>query len=1210
MAQRDQSSSYYEVEPAEPYVMPIDSDKPREPALNKQAAQTQIQDKADSQYEPLHNDHQYHSLALQDRTNTNNKSKVLSRENLGFAPAFAEQPSAISRQSLGKETHGKNIRKVEGSGNRFESVRIPVRCLIITTLVISVVSMLVALLVATGTVSGRQCSCEVTESKVQEMQANTLKLQRDFEELQRNFTSLVLSGLKGDKGPQGPKGDTGITGPEGPKGDTGITGPQGPKGDTGITGPQGPKGDTGITGPQGPKGDTGNKGDQGVQGLRGYNGTQGAKGEAGTSNLNACEFKIATYSSSPGVSGQTSITVTEAADKRIFVAGCSSNRADVVQQGPKQISGGLNVFVCVCYGDAEGYSSRTGNLECHIAYTECPRTTQELLNKPLDFAADYDCITAEEKNIITHAKSSILVYNQTPWHKKGNSTFDVTMGSYDGAETCELVGNFLLSQLQDLNINPFTKPNAPLQYVHRESNHPPTITKNIPASINKRLSTLSSDKETFDQAAPPYQKALDESGYNYTLHYEPNTTSKRKNRQRNNIIWYNPPFSSRVINTKQQRLYKIIGMEDGKAKTNPAYQEEDFIDMNDLEKVLSDYTRSYYDADPIHASFQRKSPTKVASSPEKEENNDLSENKSLSDHQETQEQKWHRNASHNSTSWQNINIHESLAKELARDETQSNERRRAQANSEQKTDPVTMSRQDRTHQVHTKHVLMTASGLVIIVPCDSEAFSFLIDLLKRSPSGAFSFLILKKGVRYKIMARRDQSSSYYEVEPAEPYEMPIDSDKPRKPALNKQAAQTQIQDKADSQYEPLHNDHQYHSLALQDRTNTNNKSKVLSRENLGFAPAFAEQPSAISRQSLEKETHGKNIRKVEGSGSRFESVRKPVRCLIITTLVISVVSMLVALLVATGTVSGRQCSCEVTESKVQEMQANTLKLQRDFEELQRNFTSLVLSGLKGDKGPQGPKGDTGITGPQGPKGDTGITGPEGPKGDTGITGPEGPKGDTGITGPQGPKGDTGITGPQGPKGDTGITGPQGPKGDTGITGPEGPKGDTGITGPEGPKGDTGITGPQGPKGDTGITGPQGPKGDTGITGPQGPKGDTGNKGDQGVQGLRGYNGTQGAKGEAGTSNLNACEFKIATYSSSPGVSGQTSITVTEAADKRIFVAGCSSNRADVVQQGPKQISGGLNVFVCVCYGDAEGYSSRTGNLECHIAYTECPRTTP
>ena len=90
---------------------------------------------------------------------------------------------------------------------------------------------------------------------------------------------------------------------------------------------------------------------------------------------------------------------------------------------------------------------------------------------------------------------------------------------------------------------PFTKPNTSLQYVHRESNHPPITTKKIPASINKRLSSLSSDKASFDQAAPPNQKALDESGYHYTLQYEPAKASKRKNRQRNNILWYNPPFS-------------------------------------------------------------------------------------------------------------------------------------------------------------------------------------------------------------------------------------------------------------------------------------------------------------------------------------------------------------------------------------------------------------------------------------------------------------------------------------------------------------------------------------------------------------------------------------------------------------------------------------------------------------------------------------------
>ena len=82
-----------------------------------------------------------------------------------------------------------------------------------------------------------------------------------------------------------------------------------------------------------------------------------------------------------------------------------------------------------------------------------PSISQDLLNKALDFAATYDNITQDEPNIIIHAKKSILIHNQQAWQKKGDTTFDITMGSYDGAETCELVGSFLLSQLQNLNIN-------------------------------------------------------------------------------------------------------------------------------------------------------------------------------------------------------------------------------------------------------------------------------------------------------------------------------------------------------------------------------------------------------------------------------------------------------------------------------------------------------------------------------------------------------------------------------------------------------------------------------------------------------------------------------------------------------------------------------------------------------------------------------------
>ena len=122
------------------------------------------------------------------------------------------------------------------------------------------------------------------------------------------------------------------------------------------------------------------------------------------------------------------------------------------------------------------------------------------------------------------------------------------MGSFDGAETCELVGSFLLSQLQHLDINvglyrddglaitnasprdtenikkeicrifnsnglcitieankqiinfldvtfnlnqntyrPFTKPNAELLYVHRESNHPPITTRIFPPALTNNF---------------------------------------------------------------------------------------------------------------------------------------------------------------------------------------------------------------------------------------------------------------------------------------------------------------------------------------------------------------------------------------------------------------------------------------------------------------------------------------------------------------------------------------------------------------------------------------------------------------------------------------------------------------------------------------------------------------------------------------------------
>ena len=67
----------------------------------------------------------------------------------------------------------------------------------------------------------------------------------------------------------------------------------------------------------------------------------------------------------------------------------------------------------------------------------------------------------------------------------------------------------------------------------------------IPDGINKRLSNISSDRRSFDSAAPPYQEALRKSGFDYNLSYNPQTPKPKRDKKRN-TIWFNPPHSANV----------------------------------------------------------------------------------------------------------------------------------------------------------------------------------------------------------------------------------------------------------------------------------------------------------------------------------------------------------------------------------------------------------------------------------------------------------------------------------------------------------------------------------------------------------------------------------------------------------------------------------------------------------------------------------------
>ena len=190
--------------------------------------------------------------------------------------------------------------------------------------------------------------------------------------------------------------------------------------------------------------------------------------------------------------------------------------------------------------------------------------------------------------------------------------FDVKTGAYDGAEVCELVGTYMLFfisenynkkdfglyrddrlgvvnnksgpetkktkkyiqkifkenkldkviqcnvkrvnyldvslNLNNSNFKPYHKPDNEMLYIHKDSNQPPSILKQISTSTEKRISTLSSNETIFNESKEIYKKAPYKSGYRQTLKYhhpKEDVTNNKRDRKRS-VIWFNPPFSVNV----------------------------------------------------------------------------------------------------------------------------------------------------------------------------------------------------------------------------------------------------------------------------------------------------------------------------------------------------------------------------------------------------------------------------------------------------------------------------------------------------------------------------------------------------------------------------------------------------------------------------------------------------------------------------------------
>ena len=255
-----------------------------------------------------------------------------------------------------------------------------------------------------------------------------------------------------------------------------------------------------------------------------------------------------------------------------------------------------------------------------------PSISKELFLTALNFASEHVEISNLDKQILLNARQSLLFSNGKVWKKK-TGLFDTTMGAYDGCEVCELVGLLILNKMKtnfpnlnfglyrddglgvhkristtelnatvkaikdlflnlglkitietrmtevnflDVNFNlhkeifkPYRKPNDSTVYVHSQSNHPKSVLKQIPNSVNTRLSAISSNEQVFNETKETYTKALRRSGHQANLTYINNqnnqeSTNRRRRRQRREITYFNPPYSNSLKTNLGKEFLKLI----------------------------------------------------------------------------------------------------------------------------------------------------------------------------------------------------------------------------------------------------------------------------------------------------------------------------------------------------------------------------------------------------------------------------------------------------------------------------------------------------------------------------------------------------------------------------------------------------------------------------------------------------------------------------
>ena len=103
---------------------------------------------------------------------------------------------------------------------------------------------------------------------------------------------------------------------------------------------------------------------------------------------------------------------------------------------------------------------------------------------------------------------------------------------------------------------PYRKQNNEILYIHKQSNHPPSIIKQILSRISKLVPDISCDIDHFNKAAPDYNTALKKSDFIENIKYSPSQPNQR-NRKRQ-IIWFNPRYSVNVKTNVGKLFMRLI----------------------------------------------------------------------------------------------------------------------------------------------------------------------------------------------------------------------------------------------------------------------------------------------------------------------------------------------------------------------------------------------------------------------------------------------------------------------------------------------------------------------------------------------------------------------------------------------------------------------------------------------------------------------------